>query len=163
MRIVTWLDDVMNNTSVVLLIRAGDRRLLFPGDAQLESWRWITQASPRAARNRTRLAKVDLYKVGHHGSRNATPKASLYKLWTPDGGPVRPVLSLMSTREDVYGESDTTDVPNPKLTAALATAPMQLLSTLQDPALDDKVLAIEVAAPARGKAAFTVQPPILRS
>ena len=97
----------MNNTSVVLLIKAGDRRLLFSGDAQLESWKWITQASPHAARNRTRLAKVDLYKVGHHGSRNATPKTSLYKLWAPDGGPIRPVLSLMSTREGASTASRT--------------------------------------------------------
>jgi hypothetical protein len=57
LRIVRWLDDVMNNTSIVLLIRAGDRRLLFPGDAQLESWRWITSASPHAAHNRSALAR----------------------------------------------------------------------------------------------------------
>ena len=36
LRVVTWLDDVMNNTSVVLLIKAGNRQLLFPGDAQLK-------------------------------------------------------------------------------------------------------------------------------
>jgi hypothetical protein len=163
LRIVRWLDDVMNNTSVVLLITAGDRRMLFPGDAQYESWQWITQMSPDAARNREALAKVDLYKVGHHGSRNATPKQSLYKLWAPDGAPARPVLSLMSTREDVYGESDQTDVPNTKLKAGLTVAPMRLLTTLQDPAAgDDRILALEVSAPAMGPGGFEVKAPIRR-
>ncbi len=163
LRIVRWLDDVMNNTSVVLLIKAGDRRLLFPGDAQFESWKWITQASPDAARNRKDLARVDLYKVGHHGSRNATPKQSLYKLWAPDGGSARAVLSLMSTREGVYGESDETDVPNPKLKTGLEAAPLRLMTTLQDPAAgDDRLLAFEVSAPAKGPGRFEVKAPIPR-
>lgn len=162
LRIVRWLDDVMNNTSVVLLITAGNRRMLFPGDAQYESWQWITRKSPDAARNRKALAKVDLYKVGHHGSRNATPKQSLYKLWAPDGAPARPVLSLMSTREDVYGESDETAVPNPKLQAGLAVAPMRLLTTLQNPAADDGILALEVSAPTVGPGGFEVKAPIRR-
>jgi beta-lactamase superfamily II metal-dependent hydrolase len=38
LRIVTALDHAMNNTSVILLIQAGDRRLLFCGDAQIENW-----------------------------------------------------------------------------------------------------------------------------
>lgn len=163
LRIVRWLDDVMNNTSLVFLISAGNRRLLFPGDAQLESWQWITEKSPDAARNRKELATVDLYKVGHHGSRNATPKHSLFKLWAPDSGPVRPVLSLMSTREDVYGESDETDVPNPKLRAALGAAPLRLLDTLQDPAADDdRILALEVSASTTGPVGFAVKAPIRR-
>jgi hypothetical protein len=162
LRIVRWLDDVMNNTSVVLLIKAGDRRLLFPGDAQYESWKWATKASPRAKHNRRELAELDLYKVGHHGSRNATPKASLYKLWAPDQVPARPVLSLMSTREDVYGESDDTDVPNPKLMTGLSSAPLRLLSTLQNPDKDDGLLAIEVAAPAMGPGQFELQAPVPR-
>ena len=32
----------------------------------------------RAERNAQLLRDLDLYKVGHHSSRNATPKASLY-------------------------------------------------------------------------------------
>lgn len=163
LRIVRWLDDVMNNTSLVLLITAGERRLLFPGDAQLESWQWITEKSSDAARNRKELAAADLYKVGHHGSRNATPKQSLFRLWAPDGGPTRPVLSLMSTREDVYGESDETDVPNPKLRAALGAAPLRLLDTLQNPAAaDDRILAFEVSASTKGPDGFAVKAPIRR-
>ena len=73
-QIVTILDDQMNNTSLILLFEAGKKKLLFPGDAQLENWQYaLSQSSSRAL-----LKDVDLYKVGHHGSLNATPKS----LWT---------------------------------------------------------------------------------
>ena len=162
LRVVTWLDDVMNNTSVVLLIKAGRRRLLFCGDAQLESWQWITADSPKAATNRKNLRKVDLYKVGHHGSRNATPKTSLYGLWAPAGTTPRRVVSLMSTREDAYGESDNTFVPSENLKTGLATSPMMLITTQQDKVVDDKVLAYEVAASTTGSQGFEVKPSELR-
>jgi beta-lactamase superfamily II metal-dependent hydrolase len=35
---VTMLDKVMNNTSVILVFEVGNKKLLFPGDAQLENW-----------------------------------------------------------------------------------------------------------------------------
>jgi L-ascorbate metabolism protein UlaG (beta-lactamase superfamily) len=162
LRVVTWLDDVMNNTSVVLLITAGNRRLLFSGDAQLESWQWITVDSPNAATNRKNLAKVDLYKVGHHGSRNATPKTSLYGLWAPGGAPPRRVVSLMSTREEAYGESDNTFVPSENLKTGLSTSPMVLITTQQSKTVDDKILAYEVAASTTGSKGFEIQPPELR-
>ena len=162
LRLVTWLDGVMNNTSVVLLIKAGNRRLLFPGDAQLESWQWITTESPDAATTRDRLRKVDLYKVGHHGSRNATPKTSLYRLWAPPGATPRPVVSMLSTREGVYGESDNTLVPSTNLTNGLREPPMLLISTLQDPAIDDRILAYEVATAVKGSTGFVRQPDVPR-
>jgi hypothetical protein len=162
LRVVTWLDEVMNNTSIVLLIKAGRRRLLFPGDAQLESWQWITADSPAASTNKKELRKVDLYKVGHHGSRNATPKMSLYGLWAPSGATPRRVLSMMSTREDVYGESDNTFVPSENLKTGLSTAPMTLITTQQDKLHDDGILAYEVAAATKGTQGFTRQPDVPR-
>ena len=162
LRVVTWLDDVMNNTSVVLLIKAGKRRLLFSGDAQLESWQWITADLPKAATNCKNLRKVDLYKVGHHGSRNATPKTSLYGLWAPAGTTPRRVVSLMSTREDAYGESDNTFVPSENLKTGLSTSPMMLITTQQDKVVDDKILAYEVAASTTGSQGFEVKPSELR-
>ena len=48
LRIVAALDHAMNNTSVILLIQAGDRRLLFCGDAQIENWEYaLTFAGDR--------------------------------------------------------------------------------------------------------------------
>ena len=70
------LDQAMNNTSVVTLLSYQGKRLLFPGDAQYGNWaNWID--TPDAA---TWLASVTFYKVAHHGSFNATPKAALEKM-----------------------------------------------------------------------------------
>jgi beta-lactamase superfamily II metal-dependent hydrolase len=67
------LDDVMNNTSVILLLEVGKQKILLPGDARVENWSYAL-SKPEW---RKRLADVNLYEVGHHGSRNATPK----RLW----------------------------------------------------------------------------------
>jgi len=157
LRIVRSLDAWLNNTSLILLVRAGDRRLLFSGDAQIENWRYPLKALPdtvERARIRAELAQVDLYKVGHHGSRNATPK-SLYRLWAPWGAPDRTVLSMMSSKEGHYGETVATEVPHAKLMAALDAGPRRLISTLQDPANPDPAMFREVWAPTTGGVPFT--------
>jgi hypothetical protein len=109
--LVRALDAALNNTSVILLFEAGDRKLLFPGDAQIESWSYAL-GQPGV---RTLLADVDLYKVGHHGSRNATPK-TLWRLFrrrsgTPSPGRLRTVVS---TAAGVHG-----DVPRAALVETL--------------------------------------------
>ncbi|MEO8134242.1 MAG: hypothetical protein ABI831_09720 [Betaproteobacteria bacterium] len=79
--IVTSLDRAMNNTSVILLFEFGGRKLLFPGDAQLENWRYALQevgGGNEAAQNVALLSDIDFYKVGHHGSLNATPRQMLW-------------------------------------------------------------------------------------
>lgn len=67
--LVRILDGVLNNTSVILLFEVGGRKLLFPGDAQIENWNYAKSK----AEVRKLLEDVDVYKVGHHGSRNANP------------------------------------------------------------------------------------------
>ena len=47
-RIVRTVDDALNNTSLILLIDAGDKRLLLPGDAQIENWSWALEHAPEA-------------------------------------------------------------------------------------------------------------------
>jgi len=116
LRIVRTLDDALNNTSLVLLFETGDRKLLFPGDAQIENWSYSLDKRKRAVRRK--LGAVDLYKVGHHGSRNATPKQSLVlDLWSNRRNPL---ASLMSTMPGVHGESEATAVPRGSLVTALA-------------------------------------------
>lgn len=161
LRIVRSMDDWLNNTSVILLIRAGDRRLLFPGDAQVEDWRYALKVlpdEPERERIRRELAQVDLYKVGHHGSRNATPK-SLYALWREGAG--RPVLSLMSSRIGAYpGSSDATRVPQANLVAHLELPPLRLISTVQEEHGTDDVPVREVWAPTAGPARFEERAPV---
>ena len=63
------IDNAINGTSLVLLIEVGAVKLLFTGDAQWGTWQQILGDT----RSRELLQGTTLFKVGHHGSRNATP------------------------------------------------------------------------------------------
>jgi hypothetical protein len=117
-RLVHHLDDALNNTSLVLLLQIGRLSLLFPGDAQIENWQYTLDRLAADPELRATLRDVDLYKVGHHGSRNATPR-SLYGLWQQRPATAPPLTSLMSTRPGVHGESEATAVPRQTLVDAL--------------------------------------------
>jgi hypothetical protein len=77
------LQSYTNNTSLVLALELGDRGkgevLLFAGDAQVGNWeswqacKW-TQGSS-VVTGPDLLGRAIFYKVGHHGSHNATLKA----------------------------------------------------------------------------------------
>lgn len=116
MPIVRRLDAQMNNTSLILLFTVGDKSLLFPGDAQWENWSYAL-SQPEV---REKLKSVDVYKVGHHGSLNATPK-SLWNLLENKGGAAMPdrLTSVMSTKHGVHGHSHDTAVPRETLVEAL--------------------------------------------
>ncbi|MBN1360460.1 MAG: hypothetical protein JW993_07705 [Sedimentisphaerales bacterium] len=110
-RIVRALDDALNNTSVVLLFEAGDKVLLFPGDAQLENWQYALADADLKAR----LRKTSVYKVGHHGSTNATPQ-SLWALFRRRRSRRNPLTSLLSTEKGHHSQ-----VPRESLVEALQT------------------------------------------
>ncbi len=140
LRIVRVLDDVLNNTSLILLIQAGGTRMLFPGDAQIENWNYALKNAPDREDLLKELSLVDLYKVGHHGSRNATPR-TLFDLWTREGTAGRPMSALLSTLSGVHGETEATAVPRSTLVAALAER-MSLTST-EDLAADEPYAELE--------------------
>lgn len=140
LRIVRTFDSALNNTSLILLVTAGDRRMLFSGDAQIENWSFCLQDIEEMQDIRDALGLVDLYKVGHHGSRNATPR-SLFALWNTDG-PRRPMTALMSTLAGVHGERPATAVPRATLVNALrGRAALHVTDEL-----DDGVPFVRVAA-----------------
>jgi beta-lactamase superfamily II metal-dependent hydrolase len=65
------LEKSVNGTSLVLALEIDDALMLFPGDAQWGTWNAILQ-DPDA---RELLTRTTFWKVGHHGSHNATPRA----------------------------------------------------------------------------------------
>jgi hypothetical protein len=68
-RLALALDNVRNNTSLVILFRYKGKTLLFPGDAQWGNWQsWIGGDGARQL-----ISDIDFFKVAHHGSENATP------------------------------------------------------------------------------------------
>jgi hypothetical protein len=96
--------DYTNNLSFVLAfdVPGSDKMLLFPGDAQvgnwlswhkIEGWSYRDPSAPARPPSATEdqtlmenlLSRVAFYKVGHHGSHNATIKAQgLEKMTRPD-------------------------------------------------------------------------------
>jgi hypothetical protein len=129
--IVRWLDEAINNTSIILLITVRGRRMLFGGDAQLEGWGWCLDQLTRDRTLADDLANVELYKVGHHGSRNATPR-SLVRLWVDR--PPTPLLSLLSTKGGVHGRGEHRVPREPLVTTLRALG--RVVSTDDDATLD---------------------------
>ena len=88
------LDSATNNTSLVLAIEltATGEILLFPGDAQAGNWlswqdlKWDLDEGGKKSTvtGPDLLARTIFYKVGHHGSHNATLKAKGLELMVND-------------------------------------------------------------------------------
>ncbi len=111
-------DNVLNNTSVVLLLTIGKTRLLFPGDAQAEEWDYALTHAKNAAKTRKDLAQTDLYKVGHHGSLNATPKNSLWGKFRKKGaqGKRGRLKTVLSTAPGYFGGKGGAETEVPRRT-----------------------------------------------
>jgi hypothetical protein len=118
LELVRTLDKVLNNTSVIMLFEFCGKKLLFPGDAQIENWSYALDKDGICAK----LKDVDLYKVGHHGSLNATPK-DLWGLFTrkrANGASGAVLKTVVSTLAGKHGHpEDGTEVPRTKLVAEL--------------------------------------------
>ncbi|MGK2852093.1 MAG: hypothetical protein ACSLFN_14460, partial [Candidatus Limnocylindrales bacterium] len=119
--IVRSIDDALNNTSLILLFEIGGTKLLFSGDAQIEDWRYALFDAPNAAAIRATLADTALYKVGHHGSLNGTPKTMWFGFKRRGDATVTPRLrTLISTLGGKHGKASRgTEVPRAKLIDAL--------------------------------------------
>lgn len=123
------LDNATNNTSLALAIEVGPpgegKVLLFPGDAQVGNWRsWFGKVKlgkrdlgremvwPVGDRKITAedlLRRTVLYKVGHHGSHNATLREQGLELMGRSDGSAE-LVALLPVDEHVarklahYGE-----------------------------------------------------------
>jgi hypothetical protein len=89
------IDKAANNTSLVICIEWRGWRLLFTGDAELESWEKMDDAGL--------LKAVDFLKVSHHGSHNGTPDPEILDKVLPLPGNGRgKARAVVSTWEDAY-------------------------------------------------------------
>src|SRR5262249_19640759 len=100
--------------SLVVLFTFKGKKLLFVGDAQAGNWEhWLYETDTPdkigsgtiQSSAREILTGLDLYKVGHHGSGNATPKVAA----TIMGSSAHRFVSLCSTEAGVYGTEDPDD------------------------------------------------------
>ena len=113
-------DNTLNNQSLVVLFTFNGKNLLFAGDAQWGNWENFlyggkigTGHNALTDSSRKILASLDFYKVGHHGSTNATPKDALDAM--REG-----VVAMCSTQPGCYGSSKSgTEVPRIPLLEAI--------------------------------------------
>jgi hypothetical protein len=134
--IVSILDKFLNNTSLILLFEVKGRKFLFPGDTQLENWQWALSREG----TQDMLKDVDLYKVGHHGSRNATPK-ELWNRFEKRRG--RALTTMLSTATGVYGRSEDSKVPSSNLVKTLKNESVLLNTQDLKGGKDPMVLEVE--------------------
>lgn len=111
------VDDDVNNTSLALAIEGPGRHvLLFPADAQVGNWlSWHDQDYPsepgvksgKGESAKDILARTVLYKVGHHGSHNATAKDMGLEMMTSPH-----LVAMIPVVEDVAKEQKTRSNPD---------------------------------------------------
>ena len=85
------LTSAVNGTSLMLMFEIGGAFLLFPGDAQWGTWKAAIKD------NEQLLRKTTFYKVGHHGSHNATPRDFFEHVL--DNKPQPKLRAMVSTRK----------------------------------------------------------------
>jgi beta-lactamase superfamily II metal-dependent hydrolase len=101
------VDNYLNNTSLCLLLQYKGKTLLFPGDAQWGNWQsWESDWKEI-------LGDIDFYKVGHHGSHNATPHEALDLMTS------KSVAAMASTDTVKSFNRGKFPVPYPKLVSAV--------------------------------------------
>lgn len=99
------LEKAVNGTSLMLMFQIEEAYLLFPGDAQNGTWKSVL-ANEDA---RELLLKTNFYKIGHHGSHNATPKEFVHDI-------LQPKFKAMAS---VYPVPAWQFIPKPELMTAL--------------------------------------------
>lgn len=113
------IDRAANDTSLVVELTWRGRRLLFTGDAELKSWRKMAE--------KNLLRPLDLLKVGHHGSRNATPSSAILDQVLPPDRRASAV-AVLSTCPNVYQ-----GVPDPRTLEALKARTKRIYKTTDVP------------------------------
>ena len=115
-------DKTLNNQSLVVLFTWRGKKLLFAGDAQAGNWvHWLYDlekpsklgGEQLAEASQALLGELDFYKVGHHGSTNATPIAAVNAMG-------KGLAAMCSTEANTYGSAEKeSEVPRLPLLDAL--------------------------------------------
>ena len=107
------VEDAVNGTSLMMMFQVGNAYLFFPGDAQHGTW----QSALKDDEWRKLLTKTNFYKVGHHGSHNATPKEFVHKVLSAE--------SKCRAMVSVYPVKIFEQIPKDKLLADLVALPAE--------------------------------------
>lgn len=124
--IAVSLEKAVNGTSLMLMLQVGDAYMLFPGDAQWGTW----NAAMQDEEWRALMERTTFYKVGHHGSHNATPETFVRDILGKNFSamvctgpsknkhfgdiPLPELLTELRKKSKRVVRSDVADVPDPK-------------------------------------------------
>jgi len=141
------LDAKTNNSSLVLAIEivASGHVLLFAADAQVGNWKsWADVRFPAVAgRPATTgadlMARTVFYKVGHHGSRNATLKEGLERMCALE-------VAFNPTDRKMAQKVGWNDIPAERLNAELSRRTKGRLIESDLPWVIDRSRAIPISA-----------------
>jgi beta-lactamase superfamily II metal-dependent hydrolase len=133
-------DNALNNQSLVVLFTLRGKTMLFSGDAQWGNWANFLFGGPIGTPGHTALTDkskailgtLDFYKVGHHGSTNATPidVVEAMKLGC---------VAMCATDPGAYGNpAKGTEVPRDPLMAALRAKTQNKLARSDQVPVGDK-------------------------
>ena len=128
------LDSFTNNTSLVLAFEfPGGDVALFPGDAQIGSWEsWLTlrwKLPDAEVTGADLLRRCVFYKVGHHGSHNATMRQGGLETMTALHTAMVPVDHAMAVKKNW------TRMPLPEILTALTQTTGSRVIRVDDQAL----------------------------
>lgn len=84
------IESSINGTSLMLMIEVGGLFLFFPGDAQWGTWEMVL----KDPRSRSLLQRAVFYKIGHHGSHNATPRTFIREVMAANALAAIPVAPV---------------------------------------------------------------------
>lgn len=115
------LERSVNNTSVFFVLDVAGTRLLFVGDAQQGAWEHVLNA-PAARELITRPA---FYKIGHHGSHNATPREFVDHVIGDDGTFAMLPYGVVSQWKDIPKDTLLDALRAEKAVIVDASAPQQ--------------------------------------
>jgi len=118
------IDKAANNTSLVIRLTVNGKVLLFPGDAEEESWSLIAKKGL--------LGPVDLLKLAHHGSINGMPFQGTADIMRKVVKPGKKTVALVCTCRGVYGDTRETAIPHHMLMDRLTQSCKRVYVTEDD-------------------------------
>jgi hypothetical protein len=97
LRAASVLERSVNNTSLFFVLDVRGTRFVFVGDSQQGAWEHVLEHPE----SRALVTGAAFYKVGHHGSHNATPKPVARELIHRGGVAMVPVGTVKAWKDSI--------------------------------------------------------------
>jgi beta-lactamase superfamily II metal-dependent hydrolase len=138
------IEQSVNNTSVFFVLDVHGSRFVFVGDSQEGAWDHVLD-DPAA---RPLVTNATFYKVGHHGSHNATPRRFVEEALGDGATAMVPVG---------FVKAWASSIPNEHLLEGLAAKHTHIIRADTDPGIGDAAIRVDEDAHMWTEATFTIE------